>query len=1792
MQQILNDAVNELQSTQRSQDFDSPNASPCSFSPHAETNLHFAFMFSEPLVLCYLDSHQTVQKSPVLLQVDHSSEQETVKKILRTSKNEVRYRSFVATQAGLGECLNMKPKAIHFCGHGVKNNQENFLFMRDDEGDFLIFEDEEGKADFMSCRALKNLLREKKLEDTIDFVFVASCHSYLVGEVFKEAGAKHVICVGRDEKILDKACQEFTNHFYQAYFTGNFTVCEAFRNAKEHLKSIRGLPPGEENKFVILYEESLFQQHTCTSFFPANSLRNEPGRSGLKDLTPVPTFHRIPSRVEHFMGRHIELHEVIKLIRSQRFVTIKGIPGIGKSSLCREAVNFLIDRNVFQDGIIYLSLGGCDSIEGIISALDSKLGYLSKDVNSKKESVGNIISQVAQYLDEKIKDTLIILDDVDQVHHKERGKLRDFIEMILLTCSKVKILVTSRSPIGGGFQEAAEKLITLTHLDVHNARELFFSKAPRTIPDSEIKELLEHKLTLSEEAFLPINGNYLDHSLTRSKSHNATASHPPSSNFFHNQLCTLKKGSPFATLEGHHLLQILGGHPQAISLAAGLIVERSLKDLYKLLLSHSILDVLKVEDLTEDEAKSMNSMQVSLDVSVNYLKKKHKNSVKFFGLLGLLPGGSQEADLNVIWGKDWEVHVRLLLRYSLIIRSERTNAAQNARYLLYPFMIDYAGRCLKQPDLNELTEKVLVHLKNKAQKIFNKVGSVSPDSHVMFDVFLHEETNFKACIKRELENVSKKKGKSIQNSNDDESDDSTFGLTKENLRLLDKFNTGKQEWIRKSNQRQSGPSELNKTQQTQEDEEKGKWSDIETEKSVIGTECVAQLLGSGHQNLPQQKDQNKVAPKKNESSSSSLSNVCEEKPRETNKKNDQKKSIPPAQENQPPLDITRKKSNSFPGPTTTPESTAIKSLEEIPSHNLPKVLDITDLEVKEQTKLDAIKEEAWSASIKDNPKTNDTPDDTPKTPEITITTIHEIKENKDETTISGEKNVASSYASLNDVSSVAYNTSSLSQTLQRVSKSPKTDQSINITGVETISAYSGYDDVSLEDHIGFDSTRTTPQKTRFAADRDRSNSPILHFPAKTAATNNNNKSENNQYTPRFTSVEGEEGYSEGVTHHHYQNKSSQEHVSDLTFFEGKDELCQNSNCSKSENILPHDDDTCSEQDPIQKVALTIPKEDNPLNSVVVPTDQDQDIPKPNRVSSDSKASSTIPPKIPVNSSYGRQKTPLHMNSSVARRQNQEKSNESKEQKPVTRPNVHKQSKQSVEGAMSPNPEKEQFKPKAETKARVPSSSKPFVAPTGNLKRIGDKKSIFLSASEKKKTMLSVSHLAVLYCSTLFLLRRFNECEKFVSQGIDLCKINKDKLGEANFLKLKGCINWIKKNFQSSFKDFSDALDLFRKTGCSLGQAICDAAIGYLKAHMLPEESTLNAAIKKLETALAIYKQLDHWFGIHYLHRWLSIVKNKVPNYKMQSKWHSEEARKVLNFTTQRKDVYGSKHGAGYFVLRWMGDAFSIFLEVATICDMEPVQKAKDDFEVSENAIAALKISRSKLRQKPTIPLSGMTSDNTSESGRNSLLSGKTEESEDGVPITKIKLPITSNEIATKNKPQTEFKQHTISSRMLMPSLRQKRITVPASKKSEQPQEEEKLDKSSDPSLKKKTVPAAADDKLKSGVKVCLDFEDIKTATTTKTPQVLPKTKSTNLTKSTTALKPSGSEKAIIEKNIDSKASTSTSTATSKVVKAENLAESQETDSQSVKGFKSNTAAKRTTTNKKDHSTSQNKVWMW
>lgn len=68
---------------------------------------------------------------------------------LQSTGNSIKYRKIPATLDNLRITLTECPIALHFSGHGIENNKQNFgkdsLALKD-EGNFLIFEDQEGCA--------------------------------------------------------------------------------------------------------------------------------------------------------------------------------------------------------------------------------------------------------------------------------------------------------------------------------------------------------------------------------------------------------------------------------------------------------------------------------------------------------------------------------------------------------------------------------------------------------------------------------------------------------------------------------------------------------------------------------------------------------------------------------------------------------------------------------------------------------------------------------------------------------------------------------------------------------------------------------------------------------------------------------------------------------------------------------------------------------------------------------------------------------------------------------------------------------------------------------------------------------------------------------------------------------------------------------------------------------------------------------------------------------------------------------------------------------------------------------------------------------------------------------------------------------------------------------------------------------------------------------------------------------------------------------------------------------------
>ena len=57
---------------------------------------------------------------------------------------------------------------------------------------------------------------------------------------------------------------------------------------------------------------------------------------------------------------------------------------------------------------------------------------------------------------------------------------------------------------------------------------------------------------------------------------------------------------------------------------------------------------------------------MSLETSIEHMKETDPEAIKLFCLIGLLPGGCTESDLNWLWGNSWNKYCDKLLRASLL----------------------------------------------------------------------------------------------------------------------------------------------------------------------------------------------------------------------------------------------------------------------------------------------------------------------------------------------------------------------------------------------------------------------------------------------------------------------------------------------------------------------------------------------------------------------------------------------------------------------------------------------------------------------------------------------------------------------------------------------------------------------------------------------------------------------------------------------------------------------------------------------------------------------------------------------------------------------------------------------------------------------------------------------------------------------------------------------------------------------------------------------------------------------
>ena len=202
-----------------------------------------------------------------------------------------------------------------------------------------------------------------------------------------------------------------------------------------------------------------------------------------------PIFNILPTKVEDFIGRSNEWQKIVELIHSNRLVTVTGISGIGKSAIAKEVAHFLFKRDFTKDGIIYLSLVDCQTIDNLLQQI---IYFLRKSLHahdiiiSKGSNSGKLLSEYIRLIKEK--EILIILDNWDLIIKQDNISFVVLVEDFLQKVFKSKLIITWEVPIGH-IKDVNEKCIEISGLSPQNSLQLLQAKSSSEIDNSELVEL-------------------------------------------------------------------------------------------------------------------------------------------------------------------------------------------------------------------------------------------------------------------------------------------------------------------------------------------------------------------------------------------------------------------------------------------------------------------------------------------------------------------------------------------------------------------------------------------------------------------------------------------------------------------------------------------------------------------------------------------------------------------------------------------------------------------------------------------------------------------------------------------------------------------------------------------------------------------------------------------------------------------------------------------------------------------------------------------------------------------------------------------------------------------------------------------------------------------------------------------------------------------------------------------------------------------------------------------------------
>ncbi len=143
--------------------------------------------------------------------------------------------------------------------------------------------------------------------------------------------------------------------------------------------------------------------------------------------------NNLPGLLSAFVGRDREVAEVHSLAGSARLVTLTGAGGCGKTRLALQAAAELLEQA--RDGVWFAELAPLTAADQLYAAVAAALGLPDQGAEILPGSLIEALSEL---------DTIVLLDNCEHLI----DAAAKFCEQVIRACPRVRILATSREPLG------------------------------------------------------------------------------------------------------------------------------------------------------------------------------------------------------------------------------------------------------------------------------------------------------------------------------------------------------------------------------------------------------------------------------------------------------------------------------------------------------------------------------------------------------------------------------------------------------------------------------------------------------------------------------------------------------------------------------------------------------------------------------------------------------------------------------------------------------------------------------------------------------------------------------------------------------------------------------------------------------------------------------------------------------------------------------------------------------------------------------------------------------------------------------------------------------------------------------------------------------------------------------------------------------------------------------------------------------------------------------------------------